>query len=77
MIVIDTHGEYASPATLIDPGARNVNVLIPDAIDLLDEVSIKNGLKLAKTDPGLKERIWAIKERLEEDERELTCAAIY
>jgi hypothetical protein len=76
IIVVDTHGEYASLGTSIDPGARGVSVLIPDAIDLLDEVSIKNGLKLAKTDPGLKERIWAIKDRLEEDELEVTCAAI-
>jgi DNA helicase HerA-like ATPase len=76
VMVIDTHGEYASSGTSIDANARNVHVVIPDAIDLLDEVSIKSGLKLAKTDPGLKERIWAIKERLEEDEREVTCAAI-
>lgn len=76
VIVVDTHGEYASLGTLIDPGARDVSVLIPDAIDLLDELSIKSGLKLAKTDPGLKERIWATKERLEEDEREVTCGAI-
>jgi DNA helicase HerA-like ATPase len=76
IIVVDTHGEYAPLGTAIDPGATSVSVLIPDAIDLLDEVSIKNGLKLAKTDPGLKERIWVIKDRLEEDEREVTCAAI-
>jgi hypothetical protein len=76
VIVIDTHGEYASSAPAIDTGARSVNVLIPDAIALLDEASIKEGLKLARTDSALKERICAVKERLEEDGREADCAAI-
>jgi DNA helicase HerA-like ATPase len=76
VIVIDTHGEYAPVATTLDPHARSVSVLVPDVIDMLDEVSIKEGLKLARTDPGLKERIWAVKDRLEEDSREVSCAAI-
>jgi hypothetical protein len=76
VIVVDTHGEYAPLAPAIDPYAHSVNVLVPDVIDLLDEVSIKEGLKLARTDPGLKERIWAVKDRLEEDGREVSCAAV-
>jgi len=76
VIVIDTHGEYAPLAAAIDADARAVNVIVPDAIDLLDETSIKEGLKLARTDPGLKERIWAVKERLEEDGRIVDCSAI-
>jgi hypothetical protein len=76
VIVVDTHGEYASVATEIDPGARSINVVIPDAIDLLDEVSIKDGLKLARTDSGLKERIWAVIERLEDEGRPVEPSAI-
>jgi len=76
VIVIDTHGEYASSSKQIDPDARLVNVLVPEAIDLLDDVSIKEGLNLARADPTLKEKIWAVKERLEEDGSTADCAAV-
>lgn len=76
VIVVDTHGEYAPIAGDIDPMARAINVVIPDAIDLLDEVSIKDGLKLARIDAGLKERIWAVTERLEDEGRAVEPSAV-
>jgi DNA helicase HerA-like ATPase len=76
VIVIDTHGEYSLIAKGLDRQARSVNVFVPDAINLLDETSIKEGLKLARTDAGLRERIWAVRDRLEEDGTEVTCSAI-
>ena len=76
VIVIDTHGEYAASAGDIDPEARLVNVIVPDSIDLLDDASIKEGLKLARADPTLKERIWSVKEKLEEDGGTAECAAV-
>lgn len=76
VVVIDTHGEYSQIGTELDSAAASVNVLVPEGINLLDEVSIKEGLKLARVDAGLRERIWAVKERLEEDGREVTCTSI-
>lgn len=76
VIVIDTHGEYAVSAANLDPDTRIVDVLVPDAIDLLDEGSVRQGLNLARSDAALKERIWALKEQLEADGTVATCAQI-
>lgn len=76
VIVVDTHGEYAAVADQIDPEARLVNVLVPDAIDLLDEVSVKEGLNLSRIDSALKEHVWTVREKLEEDGGVATVAEV-
>lgn len=76
VIVIDTHGEYAASADQIDPDVRLVNVLMPDAIDLLDEVSVKTGLNLSRIDSALKERVWTVREKLEDDGGTATVAEV-
>lgn len=54
VVVVDTHGEYASLAAELDPVHALIDVSIPDKVDLLDFEMVKEHFSVERMSPQIK-----------------------
>ncbi len=76
IIVVDTHGEYASARQSIHPESRLIDVEVPETVNILDEQAVKEELRLRAVDGALRELLWTTKEWLEDSGQAADCPGL-
>ncbi|MHB8618975.1 MAG: helicase HerA domain-containing protein [Chloroflexota bacterium] len=73
VVVIDSHGEYVKVGPQIHESCRVYEVVLPERVNILDDVALRDEFRLRSVDGGLKETLWSFVAYLEDNGEPVDC----